>query len=389
MTERIKIVLAAGARPNFMKIAPLLHEIKKQPAFLPLLVHTGQHYDENMSERFFQDLDIPQPDINLEVGSASHAMQTAQIMEKFEQVCLKEKPAAVLVVGDVNSTAACTLVAAKLHIKTIHYEAGLRSRDKTMPEEINRLVTDAISDLLFTTSSDATENLVNEGHDRDKIFMCGNLMIDCLVLNLQKSEAVDMQFETLFGETIRPEEKFKSENYAVMTFHRPNNVDDKEKLETLLAVWGEISRRIPLVYPVHPRAWKNIRAFGFAEKLRSYKQLFLLAPLGYLQFIHLVKQAKFVLTDSGGIQEETTYLKIPCLTVRPTTERPVTIRQGSNKLIQVHEIINEVNLIMDGKGKTGAVPPLWDGKSAERIARVLSQELRKEMPQHKKEGGVQ
>lgn len=379
MSHKLKIILVAGARPNFVKIAPLLHEMKNYPEIEPVLVHTGQHYDEEMSDLFFRQLDIPEPDIHLGVGSASHATQTARIMESFEMVCLEEKPYAVLVVGDVNSTAACTLVAAKLNIMTIHYEAGLRSRDKTMPEEINRMVTDAICNLFFTISEDADENLINEGHDRGKIFMCGNLMIDSLERNLEKAESIDMIFETLEGKKIRTGEDFIPGEYGALTFHRPSNVDQKQDLENLVNIWTKVSEKIPLVFPVHPRTWKNIRAFGFEEEIRLSDHLFLIGPAGYLQFIKLLRHAKFVLTDSGGIQEETTYMNIPCLTIRPCTERPVTIWEGSNKLIKVHEIMDEVELILLGKGKTGKVPRFWDGKSAKRIVPVILKVMNDEL----------
>ncbi len=374
--SKLKIILAAGARPNFMKIAPLLLEMKKHPEFEPVLVHTGQHYDENMSELFFRELGIPAPDINLGVGSASQAVQTARIMEDFEIVCLKEKPDAVLVVGDVNSTAACTLVASKLQITTIHYEAGLRSRDKSMPEEINRLVTDAISDLFFTTSADADKNLMEEGHPAENIFMVGNLMIDTLVKNLEKVESIDMVFKTLEGKRVRPGEDLVPRQYGVMTFHRPANVDQKKNLEELVDVWIKVSEKTVLVFPVHPRTWKNISAFGLEEKIHSTGRIFLSQPLGYWQFLNLMKHSKFVLTDSGGIQEETTYMNIPCLTVRPVTERPVTVWQGSNKLIKVDDIMAEIDLILQGRGKTGKIPKYWDGKSAARITAVLIKKLK-------------
>jgi len=377
MSNKLKLILVAGARPNCMKIAPLLHEMKKHPGIDPVLVHTGQHYDENMSERFFRELDIPKPHINLDVGSASHALQTARIMEAFEKVCLEQEPDAVLVVGDVNSTAACTLVASKLHITAIHYEAGLRSRDKSMPEEINRLVTDAIADLFFTTSEDAGENLVKEGHSKENIFMAGNLMIDTLVQNLDRAESIDMIFatKTASHEKIRLGKDFMPGQYGVLTFHRPTNVDHKEDLEKLVDIWTGVSQKIPLVFPVHPRTWKNILSFGLDKRMRSYPHLFLIEPVGYLHFIRLLRYAKFVLTDSGGIQEETTYLHIPCLTVRPTTERPVTVWEGSNKLIKVDDITAEVDLILQGKGKTGKVPRYWDGQSAQRIVAVLLENL--------------
>ncbi len=370
--NKTKIILVAGARPNFMKIAPLMNELKKHKSFKPILVHTGQHYDENMSEKFFKQLDIPKPDINLDVGSASHAKQTARIMERFEKVCLNERPDAVLVVGDVNSTAACVLVASKLNIKTIHYEAGLRSNDRRMPEEINRVVTDAICDIFFTTSKDADENLINEGKDREKIFMYGNLMIDSLVKNLEKARSVNMEFRTLSGKKIKFGKDFKNKNYGVMTFHRPSNVDDPDKLLKLVNIWGKISEKIPLVFPIHPRTNKSLKEFGLFNRIRSFANLFLIEPAAYLQFINLVKNSRFVLTDSGGVQEETTYLNIPCLTIRPTTERPVTIWEGTNKLIKEDEIIDEIVQILAGNGKKGKIPKYWDGKSAERIVKILN-----------------
>ena len=368
----MKLILVAGARPNFMKIAPLMHALKNHPNIQPILVHTGQHYDVKMSGQFFEELNIPAPDINLEVGSASHAVQTARIMEGFEKVCLDEKPDAVLVVGDVNSTAACTLVAAKLGIKTIHYEAGLRSNDRTMPEEINRLVTDAISDVFITTSIDADENLIKENIPAEKIHMLGNLMIDSLVANLAKAQSIELKFKLLNKDKlIEIDSDFFAGKYGVMTFHRPGNVDEKESLSKLVQLWGEISEKVPLVFPVHPRTYKNIQLFGLEKFINKFEHLYFIEPLGYLQFIHLVSRSMFALTDSGGIQEETTYLNIPCLTVRPNTERPVTVWKGSNKLIKLDEIANEVELILRGKGKAGVTPKYWDGATAERIVNML------------------
>jgi UDP-N-acetylglucosamine 2-epimerase (non-hydrolysing) len=326
-----------------------------------------------MSGQFFEELNIPTPDINLEVGSASHAIQTARIMEGFEKVCLDEKPDAVLVVGDVNSTAACTLVAAKLGIKTIHYEAGLRSNDRTMPEEINRLVTDAICDVFITTSVDADENLLKENIPAAKIHMLGNLMIDSLVEQLPTALDTKLAFSLLNrSQNIEINKDFEEQKYGVLTFHRPGNVDEKESLTNLVNLWGAISTKIPLVFPVHPRTYKNILQFGLQPVIDSFPNLFFIEPLGYLQFIHLVSCSAFALTDSGGIQEETTYLNIPCLTVRPTTERPVTIWEGSNKLIKLDEIKNEVQLILQGKGKKGKTPYYWDGHTAERIVELIT-----------------
>ena len=369
-----KLILVAGARPNFMKIAPLMHALKGNKQIQPILVHTGQHYDAKMSGQFFEELNIPQPDINLEVGSASHAVQTARIMEGFEKVCLEEKPDFVLVVGDVNSTAACTLVASKLGIKTIHYEAGLRSNDRSMPEEINRLVTDAISDVFITTSVDADENLLKEGVTPEKIHMLGNLMIDSLVANLEKAATSPMEFQLLNRpQTITPLlwKGEEGKGFGVMTFHRPSNVDDEISLKKIVEIWGDISERIPLIFPVHPRTYKNIQYFGLQSFIDAYPNLFFIEPLGYLQFIHLVSEAKFALTDSGGIQEETTYMNIPCLTVRPSTERPVTIWEGCNKLIKIEEIEDEVQIILNGKGKTGKRPKYWDGNTAKRIVELI------------------
>jgi UDP-N-acetylglucosamine 2-epimerase (non-hydrolysing) len=368
-----KLILVAGARPNFMKIAPLMHALKDHGTIQPILVHTGQHYDVKMSGQFFEELNIPAPDINLEVGSASHAVQTARIMEGFEQVCLNEKPDFVLVVGDVNSTAACTLVASKLGIKTIHYEAGLRSNDRTMPEEINRLVTDAISDIFVTTSVDADENLLREGISAGKIHMLGNLMIDSLVAQLPKAQNTELVFKLLNRDKqIELGNDFMAGKYGVLTFHRPGNVDEKESLTNLVKLWGQISEQIPLVFPVHPRTYKNIQQFGLQPIIDNYPNLFFIEPLGYLQFIHLVSRSCFALTDSGGIQEETTYLNIPCLTVRPNTERPVTVWEGSNKLIKTDEIVSEVGEIIAGRGKHGTTPKYWDGHTARRIVEMIS-----------------
>jgi UDP-N-acetylglucosamine 2-epimerase (non-hydrolysing) len=366
-----KIILVCGARPNFMKIAPLMHELQKHPHLQAVLVHTGQHYDAQMSGRFFEELDIPAPNINLEVGSASHAQQTAHIMMGFEKVCLAENPDFVLVVGDVNSTAACVLVAAKLNIKTIHYEAGLRSNDRTMPEEINRLVTDAISDYFFTTSADADENLRKENVPQEKIFMVGNLMIDTLEANLVKAAGTPQVFPLLNRTGIVDIAALASTGYGVMTFHRPSNVDEKASLERLVTIWGEVSQKIPLVFPIHPRTYKNSQQFGLQETIASYPNLYLIEPLGYLEFIHLVSRSTFALTDSGGIQEETTHLNIPCLTVRPNTERPVTVWEGSNKLIKIDNIEAEANAIVKGNGKKGTNPKYWDGKTAQRIVEIL------------------
>ena len=369
--NKYKIILVAGARPNFMKIAPLIHEMKNYSNIEPYLVHTGQHYDKKMSELFFKQLNIPKPNINLEVGSESHAVQAARIIERFEKVCLEQKPNMVLVVGDVNSTAACTFVAAKLNITTCHYEAGLRSGDKTMPEEINRLVTDSITDLFFTTSVDADENLIKEGVPKEKIHMVGNLMIDSLVKYLNLSVDKDVKLKTFNDRSIKLGKDFFKDKFGIITFHRPNNVDNKTSLENLVNIWCELSELIPLIFPIHPRTLKNIRKFGLYDRMKIHTKLFLMEPIGYIEFINILKNAAFAMTDSGGIQEESTYLNIPCLTVRPNTERPITIWEGTNKLIKGEDIKYNVNNIIKGKGKKGRRPKFWDGKTSGRILKHI------------------
>ena len=372
--SRSLIYLVAGARPNFMKIAPIVRALQaRADRFEFRIVHTGQHYDREMSDVFFDELGIPKPDYHLEAGGGSHATQTAKIMVAFEEICQKARPDCVLVVGDVNSTLACSIDAKKLNIPVVHVEAGLRSGDMRMPEEINRLVTDAISDLFFTISKDADENLIHEGIEKKKIHMVGNLMIDTLVANLDKTSETGLNLQLLTDKTrmIRPGIDFQKNSYGVMTFHRPSNVDDKTSLEVLFGIWKEISRKIPLIFPVHPRTYKNLQLFGILKNADDSTALFFIQPQGYFTFMQLVRNSLFVLTDSGGIQEETTWLNIPCLTVRPSTERPITISEGSNKLIQPQEIIPEVNLILQGKGKKGTKPDLWDGKTAGRIVQIL------------------
>jgi len=370
---KYKLMLVAGARPNFMKIAPLMQALKGHPDIQCILMHTGQHYDEKLSDLFFKQLNIPAPDINLGVGSGSHAVQTARIMEAFEKACLDTRPDMVMVVGDVNSTLAATLVASKLGIKTAHYEAGLRSLDRTMPEEINRLATDAISDYFFTTSSDADANLLREGIDEQKIFMVGNLMIDTLVSNLPKLADIKLEFERLNGSggLIRVGDTHVKGDYGVMTFHRPANVDDKDMLVSMIEVWESISGSLPMVFPIHPRTFKNIQQFGLKERVDRCENVYLIDSLGYWEFIALVKNARLVLTDSGGVQEETTYLGVPCLTVRPNTERPITITEGTNTLIKIEEAVAEVGKILSGKYKKGNNPKYWDGHSAKRIVKHL------------------
>ena len=359
----MKIMSVVGARPNFMKIAPIIRAIKKYQQIQSVLVHTGQHYDHQMSESFFEDLGIPRPDYNLGVGSGSHSAQTAHIMLSFEKVVLKEKPVLILVVGDVNSTLACSLVAAKLHIAVAHVEAGLRSLDRAMPEEINRLVTDSISDILFTTSLDANANLMKEGHPRDRIIFVGNVMIDTLMANLEKAGKSQIVKEL----------SLKEKQFVAVTLHRPSNVDDKTTLTDIMEALFEISKKIPVIFPVHPRTIKKIKDFIPYQKLTQMNNLRLIEPLGYIDFLRLMSQAKFVITDSGGIQEETTALGIPCLTVRENTERPITITEGTNTLVGTNreKIIKESMKILNGSGKKGRRPQYWDGKSSERIVKTL------------------
>jgi UDP-N-acetylglucosamine 2-epimerase (non-hydrolysing) len=349
------ILHVVGARPNFMKVAPVVRALEKRPAVKQTLVHTGQHYDANMSEIFFQQLGIPAPDVNLSVGAGSHARQTAEIMTRLEPVVLERKPDLVLVYGDVNSTAAAALLCAKLGVPVGHVEAGLRSFDRSMPEEINRLVTDQLADLLFTPSEDGDLNLQREGIAREKIYRVGNVMIDSLV--------------RLLPEAAKCSTNGYPKAYALVTLHRPSNVDDGHALEKLLRSLLELSQRLSVLFPVHPRTRQRLAEFG----LRS-DQLQLLDPLPYVEFLALQRNAKVVITDSGGIQEETTYLGVPCLTLRNNTERPVTVSLGTNILVGQDEgkLRHEISKILDGKAKRGTVPPLWDGNASERIADVIT-----------------
>jgi UDP-N-acetylglucosamine 2-epimerase (non-hydrolysing) len=359
-----KVINVVGARPNFMKVAPIVAAMKQRPAeFLPLLVHTGQHYDAAMSEAFFTDLNLPNPDIHLGVGSGSHAAQTAAVMERFEPVMLKEKPDWVLVVGDVNSTIACALVCVKLGIKVAHVEAGLRSRDRTMPEEINRLLTDQIADLLFTPSSDADENLLAEGIPPERIKFVGNIMVDSLLAHLERARQ----------STIKSDLGLSEGQYAVLTLHRPSNVDNRGTFERILAALETISTSLPIIFPVHPRTRKTLAEFGLQERISAITNLRLIEPLGYLDFLNLYSTARLVLTDSGGIQEETTALGIPCLTLRENTERPITVEMGTNVVVgtDTQRIVSEAKAILAGRMKQAQQPPLWDGHTAERIIAEL------------------
>lgn len=366
---QLKLVLVAGARPNFIKIAPIISAVKKfnnsinpSNSINYILVHTGQHYDVAMSETFFREFGLPKPDINLEVGSASHAVQTANIMIRFEEVCLKERPDWVLVVGDVNSTMACSLVAAKLDIKVGHVEAGLRSFDRTMPEEINRLVTDALSDLLFTPSADADGNLLREGIPPAKIKRVGNIMIDTLIFHLDKARH------------LKPYDRFglKERGYVFVTLHRPSNVDNRASLSIIMECLTRLSENLPVIFPVHPRTRKSLIQFGLWEESNNSNGLMLSEPLGYHDTIGFVDKARFVLTDSGGLQEETTFLNIPCLTLRPNTERPITITQGTNQLTSLKNLSRDMSKLLNGGYKIGKIPELWDGHTAERIVEILT-----------------
>lgn len=365
------LLCVVGARPNYMKMAPLLRAFRAEST-LPraLLVHTGQHYDFALNDRLFADLELPAPDINLGVGSGSHAVQTAEVMKRFEPVLNDIRPSCVIVVGDVNSTLACTLVAAKLHVPVVHVEAGLRSFDRSMPEEVNRVVTDQIADLLYTTERSAHDNLAREGIAAERIRFVGNLMIDSLRASVGKAVSPRA---TLAGAAMDPGLVTGAEGFGVVTLHRPSNVDDPGGLATLLDVLLRLAERLPLVWPVHPRTRANLERFGLMERLAG-SRIACLPPQGYLEMVGLLSHAKVALTDSGGVQEETTALGVPCLTLRPNTERPITIEQGTNTLVRGHPeaLLGLVDAILETGGKRGRVPELWDGRTAERIATHLS-----------------
>lgn len=363
----MKIIAIAGARPNFMKIAPIMSAFKAEPRIEAMLVHTGQHYDEKMSDLFFRQLEIPKPDINLGCGGGSHAQQTAAIMTSFEPVILEHKPDVVLVVGDVNSTIACGMVAVKLGVKLVHVEAGLRSNDRTMPEEINRILTDSISDLLFCTEKSGIENLRREGVAEEKIQLVGNVMIDTLLKNRKKAEA----------STILDDMGLRSREFAVVTLHRPANVDDPDALAGLVDVLDTVQSDMPVIFPIHPRTRTHLSSHGMKARVDSMQNLRLVEPLGYLEFLKLLDHARIVLTDSGGIQEETTILKVPCLTLRENTERPITCEIGSNHLVGTKpgNIISSYRKVMNDGHRESQIPPLWDGHAAERITKIILEKL--------------
>ncbi len=380
--SKMRVVSVVGARPNFMKIAPIHAELRRIPGIRHILVHSGQHYDEGLSGAFFRDLGLPEPDVNLGIGSGSHAWQTAEIMKRLEPVLVDSKADLVVVVGDVNSTVAAALTAAKLCIRLAHVEAGLRSFDMRMPEEINRKLTDALADFLFVTEESGVRNLRNEGIPSERIFLVGNVMIDSLL----RYRALAARSGILRELNLSADE-FAAPPYAVLTLHRPSNVDTPEVLRSILEAVFTIAQELPVFFPVHPRTRERIEAFGCGHYFRSIgresprRGLFSLQPLGYLDFLCLMDHARLVLTDSGGIQEETTVLGVPCLTLRENTERPATVEHGTNEVVGLNprRILNASRRALNGSYKKGRRPPLWDGQAAGRIVRILLQHLRREL----------
>jgi UDP-N-acetylglucosamine 2-epimerase (non-hydrolysing) len=362
----MKIVLVAGARPNFMKVAPIIREFRKhEDVFDWRLVHTGQHYDHGMSDVFFEELGIPQPHFHMGAGGGSHAEQTARIMVAFEKYCEETKPDMVMVVGDVNSTLACSIVAKKMNIQVAHVEAGLRSGDMRMPEEINRIVTDSISDLFFVTEPSGVEHLAREGHSRDHVHLVGHVMIDNLFYQLAQLDKRD--------EALVPKNALKAKltKYGVVTLHRPSNVDDEKKLASIMGAIGIVTERLPIIFPIHPRTEANLKKYGIAVPANIHCT----PPLSYMEFLDLWRHAQLVLTDSGGLQEETTALGIPCLTLRENTERPITMTHGSNVVVgtDTGKIVAAATAVLDGSHFETKRPPLWDGHAAERICRILKE----------------
>lgn len=359
----MKIVNVVGCRPNFIKLAPLLAEMKRHPEISALIVHTGQHYDEALSDVFFRDLELPPPHIHLNVGSGSHASQTARILQSFEGVLQDVKPDLVLVVGDVNSTLACSLTAVKLGIPTAHVEAGLRSFDRAMPEEINRIVTDAVSDLLFATERSAVENLSREGIPGEKVFFVGNVMIDALLMYSGKTAS----------STVLERLSLEPKSFALLTLHRPSNVEDPEVLAQIVDALETIQQRIRIVFPAHPRTLARLEQFDLVGRISSLPHVQLTESMGYVDFLRLMRESLFVMTDSGGVQEESTALNIPCLTLRDSTERPATVTEGTNRLVGTdkQKIVAEATRILEGETVSGRIPEKWDGQAAKRIVDVL------------------
>jgi UDP-N-acetylglucosamine 2-epimerase (non-hydrolysing) len=357
--------LIAAARPNFMKIAPLYHALSSTDWCEPVLIHTGQHYDSNMSDAFFTDLRLPKPHFHLNVGSGSHAEQTGGVMIEYEKIAIEHRPDWIIVVGDVNSTVACAMVGAKLWIPVAHLEAGLRSNDRKMPEEINRIVTDRIANLLWTPSIDGNENLRKEGVPDENVELVGNIMID----------SFEMMRDQIFQDSTAQELGLSGEDFAVLTMHRPSNVDDKKVLSQIVSQLITVANDSQLVFPVHPRTRQKLSDFSLLPELEKTTNIRLIDPLGYIQFMNLVTQSKFVITDSGGIQEETTYLGIPCLTLRDNTERPITISQGTNLLIKPEMLVSSISSVLTGENKKSQCPDLWDGKTSQRVAKSLQNHL--------------
>jgi UDP-N-acetylglucosamine 2-epimerase (non-hydrolysing) len=362
---RLVVHLVCGARPNFMKVAPLYHALSAEPWAEPIIVHTGQHYDANMSGTFFAEFGLPEPHVSLGVGSGSHAEQTAKVMVAYEKILQEHRPDLVVVVGDVNSTMAATLAASKLGIKVAHLEAGLRSRDRRMPEEINRLVTDVLADVLWPPSEDGVENLLNEGIPRERILLVGNIMIDTLEMCRDRIERQDAF--SAFGQS--------RGSYAVATIHRPSNVDDPAVLRELCGILERVSAAVPLVFPVHPRTRQRIDADGLLGEAREARRLFLPDPMPYIAFMNLVLNARLVVTDSGGIQEETTYLGIPCLTLRENTERPVTVTHGTNRLCKPGELLERVHAVLSAAPGPAPRIKFWDGRTAGRVVDAIRREF--------------
>jgi UDP-N-acetylglucosamine 2-epimerase (non-hydrolysing) len=375
-----KILFVVGARPNFMKVAPVMKEMSKRPAeFAQLLVHTGQHYDEEMSGSFFNSLDLVVPDIYLGVGSGTHAVQTGRVLIEFERVCTEHKPDLIIVVGDVNSTVACALVAAKLGIPVAHIEAGLRSFDRTMPEEINRILTDQIADYLFTTCGDGNQNLKKEGIPKEKIFFVGNVMIDTLLSHLERARNSNIL------EKLGLRRNNRIRRYVLVTLHRPSNVDDQEILKGILKSLNQLAKKVPVIFPAHPRTIKMMRHFELLGMVKyrdsilsgridqASREVLVIPPLGYIDFLCLMSRAAVVFTDSGGIQEETTILGIPCLTLRNNTERPITVKEGTNILVgnDPDKIVKTAREVLKSGTPRKKVPRLWDGKAAKRIVKIL------------------